>query len=129
MKRVVPFWLSMTLIKPWGQAWYRSPTAATAPEMLRRLVHLPILAVQFAIVGSQGREVEARCQMPSGNPAWNAALPEGMAVQATVAAYGTVRPTSLPHSRSGSRQFLKRLRHVLVYLESSRELGRREHTD
>ena len=66
--------------------------------MLRQVVHLPILAVQFAVVGSRGWAVEPRCQMPSGNPAWNAALPEGMAVQATVAAYGTVRPTSLPHS-------------------------------
>lgn len=128
MKRVVPFLAFYDVDKPWGQAWYRSPTAATTPEMLRQVVHLPILAVQFAVVGSRGWEVEPRCQMPSGNPAWNAALPEGMAVQATVAAYGTVRPTSLPHSRFRSRQFLKRLRPGLVYLESSRELAR-EHTD
>lgn len=73
--------------------------------MPRQLVHLPILAVQFAVVGSRGWAVEARRQRPSGNPAWNAALPEGMAVQATVAAYGTVRPTSLP--RFGSPAVLQ----------------------
>ena len=76
MKRVVPFWLSMTLISRGAKHGTAPPTAATTPEMLRQLVHLPILAVQFAVVVSRGWEVEPRCQMPSGNPAWNAALPE-----------------------------------------------------
>lgn len=107
MKRLVPFWLSMTLISRGAKHDTVSPTAATTPEMPRQLVHLPILAVQFAVVGSRGWAVEPRCQMPSGDPAWNAALPEGMAVQATVAAYGTVRPTSLPHSRFGSPAVLQ----------------------